>query len=321
MAKRCTVFRAGGYGDVLIAGSTFPHLVDAEYRLTLVTSAKGEEVMRHDPHLASIAIVDVLAMNAGERRDLWAALAGECERFINFSEALEGELLATRLQSKYDWPHALRHARMNGSYLELAHDVAGVPHDYRQRFYATDAERAEARAWRELMPRLVVIAMGGTGVNKFWPGVFEFAWRLVNARADMHVAVIGDLKGGHFLAHERLHVIGQQWPVRQAFALALEADLVIGQETGLLNAVAMEPMPKVALLSHSSPQNLTAHWRNAWPFWGGVDCWPCHRLQFDWSGCRRDAETGAAACQAAIAPARVLDLADQLLDCELRRAA
>ena len=321
MARRCVVFRGGGYGDLLIAASTFPHLAAAGYALTLVTSAKGEEVMRHDPHLSAIAIVDVLTMNAVARRELWAALEDKCDKFINFSEALEGELLATQLQPKFWWPHALRHARMNGSYLELAHDVAGVPREYRQRFYATADESSAARALRADKPRLVVIAVGGTGVNKFWPGVFELAWRLVKAHDDVHVVVIGDMKGGHFLAHERLHVIGDAWPVRQAFALALKADLVIGQETGLLNAVAMEAMPKIVLLSHSSPENLTTHWRNTWPVLGNVDCWPCHRLQFDWSGCRRDGETGAAACQAAVSPARVLTMAERLLDGGLRQAA
>jgi hypothetical protein len=60
-------------------------------------------------------------------------------------------------------------------------------------------------------------------------------------------------------------------------ALAQVADVVVGQETGLLNAVAMEPMRKVVLLSHSTHENLTKHWVNTEALTGDVPCYPCHR--------------------------------------------
>ena len=37
---------------------------------------------------------------------------------------------------------------------------------------------------------------------------------------------------------------------------------MIGPDTGLMWGVAMEAMPKIMLLSHASPENITKHWTN-----------------------------------------------------------
>jgi ADP-heptose:LPS heptosyltransferase len=215
----------------------------------------------------------------------------------------------------------MRQRYMNGNYLEATHQVAGVPQDYRQRHYATPAELVQAREWRAGMPRLVVAAATGSGVNKIWPGLFEYVWRIVDRNPDAHVAVIGDLKSAKLYEHPRIHELGQTWPIRRGLALALVADVVIGQETGTLNAVALDTMPKIVLLSHSSPENLTKHWENAWTMHGDVDCYPCHRLHSDWSGCRQDPETQLAACQSKITPMAATLLTERLLGIEHRAAA
>lgn len=311
-AKRCIVMRYGGYGDVLIGASTFPHLKAQGWHLTVYTGEKGAEVLKHDPHVDRVVSHDVVGWSNGDLRSLARYLRQRCAKFVSFSETFEGLLLADPRRANFWWSHEMRQRYMNGSYLEAAHTAAGVPQEYRQKFYATPEELEHAEGWRAGMPRLVVIAASGSGVNKFWPGVFEYAWRLANLPG-VHVAVVGDLQGGSFVEHERLHVLGTSWSVRKTLALAQAADLVIGQETGVLNAVAMEPMPKIVLLSHSSPENLTSHWQNTATLAGAVACHPCHRLHANWEGCSKDPETKLAACQAAIPPARALELTKQLL--------
>jgi hypothetical protein len=84
--------------------------------------------------------------------------------------------------------------------------------------------------------------------------------------------------------------------------------VVIGCETGVLNAVAFESNRKVVLLSHSSHENLTKHWRNCHALSPvGIGCYPCHRLHMTWEFCQQDTDTGAALCQVAIPPQHVYD--------------
>ena len=95
---------------------------------------------------------------------------------------------------------------------------------------------------------------------------------------------------------------------------ALHADMVIGPETGVLNAVSHEPMPKVCFLSHSTVENLTRDWNNTKSLWarethcpgrGQNEVAACHQLHYDWSHCKQASgedglPMGIAQCQAEI---------------------
>jgi hypothetical protein len=74
----------------------------------------------------------------------------------------------------------------------------------------------------------------------------------------------------------------------------------VGQETGLLNSAALEPVPKVVMLSHSSATNLTRDWVNVRALSGAVPCYPCHQIHYTHAHCPQDEATKAAKCQAAI---------------------
>jgi hypothetical protein len=91
------------------------------------------------------------------------------------------------------------------------------------------------------------------------------------------------------------------WSIRNALAFAQVADLVIGPETGVLNAVSMENNAKILFLSHSTVKNLCRDWNNTIAFAAvEVPCYPCHRLHttgFEY--CTRHAD-GCAACAVAI---------------------
>jgi ADP-heptose:LPS heptosyltransferase len=93
------------------------------------------------------------------------------------------------------------------------------------------------------------------------------------------------------------------WNIRQTMGLAHLCDLVIGPETGVMNAVAMQSMPKIVLLSHSSVENLTRDWINTYSvFSTKTPCAPCHKMIYDWSQCVRDEASGTAQCQVDIHP-------------------
>ena len=89
--------------------------------------------------------------------------------------------------------------------------------------------------------------------------------------------------------------------IRETLAFIPHADLVIGPETGVLNAAAMLPVPKIVFLSHSSEKNLTRDWRNctAFPSQGCPDS-PCHRMHYSHDYCPQDEDTLASLCAAAL---------------------
>jgi ADP-heptose:LPS heptosyltransferase len=105
-------------------------------------------------------------------------------------------------------------------------------------------------------------------------------------------------------------VIGMKRPFRDAAAIALEADVVIGQDTGLMTAAAMERNRKVVLLGHSSAEQITKYWSNTISIEPTqVPCHPCHIVHKVWGTCNQDEATKAAKCMAVITPAAVLEAA------------
>ncbi len=318
-AKRCIAVRYGGFGDVLMAASTFPLLKEQGWHLTVYAGVKGAEVLRFDPHIDRLIVHDILGTTDRELTNLWRYLRTRCAKFVNFSQTVENLLLADPRRQNFYWPQEMRHRYMNTNYLEAMHEVACVSAVYRQRFYPTDAERIWAADWWKKADGSfrVVVAATGSGVNKIWPGLFEYVGRLAMRHEKVNVVVLGGLHSAKLLEHERIHELGETLSIRRSLALALQADLVIGQETGILNAVAHEPMPKIVLLSHSSEENLTKNWVNTEVLIGQVPCYPCHRLHSDWSGCNQDPLTKFAACQSAIEPMAAVELTERMLGIEV----
>jgi len=89
------------------------------------------------------------------------------------------------------------------------------------------------------------------------------------------------------------------WPIRRLLSQIRFCDIIVGPDTGPMWSVAMESVPKIMLLSHASPENITKYWRNTTTLHADqsrVDCWPCHRLIDSPDHCRVNASGNAAAC-------------------------
>lgn len=305
--KRAAILRPGAYGDVLWTSSPIRHLKARGYHVTLYTEERGAEVMKHNPDVDRFVVFGAEQIPKGFSSEYFAHEAKKYDVAINLVESVERNALAWPTDTRYFWPDAVRRKVFAGNYLELIHDLAGVPYEFHQRFHASAEELEEAKAWRRDncgAERMVVIAPSGSTAPKFWPHVEELAGML--AAEKTHAVILGDLRGMEIAAGEYVHPVGMAWPIRRAMSLALVADAVVGEETALTNAVAMEPMRKVVLLSHSTVENLTKHWVNTVSLTGAVPCYPCHRIHQTFERCPRDEASGTAACQAAISAFEVM---------------
>jgi hypothetical protein len=208
----------------------------------------------------------------------------------------------------------------SANYLEITHDIADVPYEFASRFYPTDEERAWALDRRaEIAAPVIAWVLHGSAMHKASPHIQHVvSWLL--QRSPCEVVLLGDRSIGSKLAagiiskvgesapgeiHRIRNMAGEQWTRRQALAFSQVADCVVGPETGILNAVALEMMPKVVYLSHSSRDNLTRTWVNTTalaPPSSAAPCYPCHMMHQDWSTCHQDPETGAALCAAGVTP-------------------
>lgn len=308
--KRVCIVRYGGFGDMLQAAGLFPLFKAEGYHVTVMTTPKGQDIIRHDPNVDAWIIQDENQVPNPALHDYWAAWERRFTRFVQLSESIEGTLLAMPGRANHAWPHAVRHRHLNRNYLEWTAELAQIDGIPKGRFYPTPAEmeRATAQLARHGGDDSfhVVFALAGSSVHKFTPYQDAVIARLLIERPEAVVYLVGDeackiLETG-WEQEPRVVCLSGELSIRDTLTLAQCADLVLGPETGVLNAVAFEAMPKIVLLSHSSHENLTKHWQNCIPLAGEVPCYPCHRLHYGSRFCPQDEATGAALCQMAIWP-------------------
>lgn len=325
--KIVALMKLGAHGDALWASSVLPGLKEQGYYTIMYTQETGEEVLRHDPHIDRlIKFESRVPMN--ELGDLFLWMEKKYKQCRILVECVEGTLLPSPQKIQYWFPLEMRHRLMNHNYVEFHHMRAQVPLAPRVKFYPNEDEKRWANKLRsEMKERVVVLVPNGSSLSKSWPYSGQFARRLLE-RKDVTLVVLGDERGMDFNDledHKRFLKVGMGWNIRQAMTFAQLADVVVGQETGILNSVSHEPdVHKVVLMSHSSVENLTRDWPNVTTFREFPACAGksgCHRLHYDWQGCNQEPITKAALCQAMIKCDDVLAAVNAELDKTTKAAA
>lgn len=326
--KSACVVRYGAIGDALQAGCIVAALKREGYHITYMCEPLGEQVMRHDPNIDEFVVQDPDQVPNLELQLYFAHWRPRYDKFVNLCESIEGTLICLPGRAKFEFPHAVRHKLCNINYHEFMCDLAELPLHAEHHFYPSDEERAWAEARVEeigkqqnpdwqigkkwVKPFVILWALSGSGVHKFYPHQDAVIARIMLEIPHAHVIATGgpecEILEVGWENEPRVHCTSGKLQLRQALALAQQCDLVVGPETGILNSVAFESMPKIVLLSHSSEENLTKHWVNTESIYTKVTpCYPCHQLHQDRSRCPQDKETGAAQCQADIPPGDVWD--------------
>jgi hypothetical protein len=211
-------------------------------------------------------------------------------------------LLTIRNRINDTYPPKVRHQLCNVNYLEYQHFIAGLPYDAedrRMRFYPTEAERAWALREREKYGEfLLVWSLSGSSVHKHWPHLDACLSGLLLDFPEIQVVFVGG-KDGVIIEQgwektPRVTCKSGKWDIRETLAFVQTADAVVGSETGVLNSVAHEPMPKVVFLSHSTQENLTRDWENTHSLAsvgtvcqgrGNDEAPACHQMHYGWDKC------------------------------------
>jgi predicted SAM-dependent methyltransferase/ADP-heptose:LPS heptosyltransferase len=300
-AKTCGLVRYGAIGDMMQAASAIAALKEQGYYITLYCAeGPGEEAIRGNPHVDEYYI-----QGRGQVPDqalplFWANERVKYDKWVNLCESVEGGLLAMTDRPVDTYEPAVRHAMLDWNYVDRQHLIAGVPDaEHRIHFYPTPAEAKWAKTEKQALGEfLVVWSLAGSSVHKTWPWLDNVISGLLIDFPEVSIVFLGGADGvvleQGWDSALRVHRRSDKYSVRESLSLAQVADVVIGPETGVLNAVSMEEMPKVIFLSHSTQENLTKHWVNTHSLASvgtvckgrGNDAAPaCHRLHHGWARC------------------------------------
>jgi len=326
--KTALVVRYGAYGDLMMASSVWTGLKKQGYHVTVFASPPGSDVITEDPNIDKLVLFDVDQVPNANLGDFWGVQKKKFDKFVNLCESVEGTFLALSNRAQHQWSPILRHKMMNGNYLQFQHELGGVPHDPQIKFFATVEEKRWAEETRHKMKADLVImwSLAGSSVHKTWSGLDNIIASIMIEFPSAHVVLVGGhdcqiLEAG-WENEPRVHKMSGVWKMRQTLAFLEQCDLIIGPETGVLNAASCMDVSKVCFLSHSSYENLTRDWKNviaiasektSCPGRGENEAPACHQLHYGWAHCKKDEKTGTAQCQADISVEEVWNHVDWCL--------
>lgn len=328
--KTACLSRYGAFGDMIQMTTVFPGLKEQGYKICVNTTPKGLEILRNDPYIDEFLIQENEHVPNTDLDRFWAYLSGKFDKFIMLSESVEGALLALPGRRQFRWNQQFRHLVMNVDYLEGTHAIAEVPYNPQPKFHRSNGERKWAHKYRAKLGfnnTVIMWSIAGSSVHKVYPHMHTVMARLLHLHKDVRIILVGDelssVIESPWVNEKRVIRKCGKWSIRQSLSMAKECDMVVGSETGVMNAVSFEDVAKVLMLSHSSPQNIGGSWPNTTTIEPeNTDCYPCHKLHYGFNTCQRDEETGTAKCAAATNPDDVFNaIEDQYFDLKERKAA
>lgn len=334
--KTACVVRYGAYGDMIMATSVLAGLKEEGYHVSLFCSPPGSDVILHDPNIDEIVLFDKDQVPNADLGAFWKHQRTKYDKWVNLSESIEGTFLALPGRTQHEWKPLLRHKLMNFNYIEFAHLQAGLPlHPERVKFYATAEEKAWAKKFRQKTGEFTIVwSLAGSSPHKTWGGLDNIIASVLVTDPRWHIVLVGAgdamlLQAG-WDRDPRVHKMVNQWTMRETMSFLEQADIVIGPETGVLNAAAQLDAIKLLFLSHSSHENLSRDWKNtvafssentSCPGRGENEAPACHQLHFSFEFCKLHS-SGVAQCQADISIQEVwLELDQAMQEVTYKRRA
>jgi len=299
--KEALVIRYGAFGDAIWATPILRELKKQGYYIVYNTSEIPAQVVRENPNIDEFLIQEGESIPMSDDEDYWKYIGQSFDKVVNLCGQVEDKLLRVEGRTGYEWPHKKRHERCNKNYIDTLMAAAGFPDkkgELPELFFTHEEEAAAQTYMKGLEDRFVVLwSLSGSSLHKIYPHAEKVGKILSSTFDDIEIITVGDdmcrimewdaphtqNKSGHFT-------------IRQSMLLTKYVDLVIGPETGILNAASCYDTPKMVFLSHSSEENLTKYWKNCIALHPeGCPCHPCHQLHFSKS-CPLGATGTAALC-------------------------
>ena len=291
--KTVCVLRWGAYGDAIIATVLFPLLKADGYEIHFHCTKRTRDVTKYNPYIDKWILYETDSVPNDELGVYWDNLSQQYDKFINLSGSIEGSLLIPDYYADSALSKKARHERCNINYYDRTLELGGYGHITGRsgELYFSSSEEKLAKKKRHKYRDKFIIAwtLSGSSLHKAYAYTEYVFGSILNNMPEAMIFTLGDALCEffevEFQSHPRFKGLAGKQSIRKSLILTKYADLVVGAETGVLNAAACFNTPKIVLLSHSSKENLTKYWTNTTALHALVPCYPCHILHFDSKSC------------------------------------
>jgi ADP-heptose:LPS heptosyltransferase len=320
------ITRWGGIGDIIQATSLLPGLRKQGYKVAWNIQQGEHTWVREDPNVDLFVLQRKNLVSNEKLPAYWKKLGQFFDKHVQLCGSIEGTLLLhPNVNRDYlTSSHEERHAKMNKNYLEHIHEMAGLPFEFAMRFYPDSNEvkwaKAQEKKFRRGGRKIVLISLSGSSVHKVYP-YWDKVIQALGIMGGCTVVTVGDVACQILeIGWEKFPFVKRRsglWSVRQTLTFIEHCDVIVGTATGVMNAAGQRGVPKVLMLSHSSVENLSKHWKNTFNIVPAeARCHPCHKMHLNSNTCNQLTSMGhrGAWCAHVIQPEEVMSAIRLQLD-------
>jgi len=319
--KTALIIRYGAYGDMVMITPVIKRLKELGYKVILNTSKRGMEILQHDTNIDKMIPYNDESVPIDKLNEHWKKVKEKIKPdwFCNFTESIECNVALHPIQPMYIYPKEERYERCNRNYYDVTEEWAGLEGcDKIPSLYFTKTEKEDAKYILKDGKINILWAMSGSGRQKVYPWVdYVMGELFLKYKEKIHIITIGDEKCQllESLIDRNITNLSGKITMRMSMCLTGLVDLVISPDTGVLHASGCYETPKIALLGHTTGENITKYFKNAYPIEANCACAPCFRLIYDHGiQCPVEPVTKAAWCMAeGISPEIVFNKIDEVI--------
>lgn len=296
----------------------FKELKREGYHVTANISKDAMKVLMHNPYIDEFMVEDISKLKIKDRSldDYWGKISKGFDRVINLSGTIEEDLLRPESRDTFFDTKEKRHADCNKNYYDYTLEKAGYP-DIKGRngelhFTKNEHKQAQKKMMKYKDKFVVLWSLSGSSYHKVYPYAEYVACEFLERYPNTVVITVGDIACQLLeWEHPRTICKSDRWSIRESMIMTKYVDLVVGTETGILNAVGCYDTDKVILLSHSSHENLSKYWENCYPVQADVPCIECHQLHEELKSCPLG-DLGVPICMENLMPNVVLNTVEKV---------
>src|SRR6267154_598054 len=299
-------------GDFIQTTPVLKKLKQEGYHVTVNGSEIAREVLKYNPYVDEILVqmkdyVPNKGVTSGPLMEYWKELGSKYDRFVNLTGSAEESLIVPdnkvmvmMEQLGMEHPELNEENKFYNTIRAIQKQVGATNYydnhlakaGYSDRgmngeLFFSDQEEIMAQGFRDKYPgRFIVMwVLSGSSYHKRYPYFQQVAQELIVKNPDILLISVGDIECSLIERSESNRYLPRagRWALRTTLHMTKYVDLVVGPETGILNAAGCFDTPKITMLSHSSHDNLCKYWTNDFciaPDPKEVFCHPCHTLHF-----------------------------------------
>ena len=307
------ISRLGGIGDCIIVTPLIRYLKQRGDEVYMLTSEQGMEIFKNNPHITKLHLHEKDSIPNKVLDDYFESIrqAWECDKHIGLSESIEVNVALYPSSPRYKYPLYERKELCDKNYYEATFVFANLKNTdeeditlhanhvkfwangkyagfYRPEMFFDDAEQREmAKFFSHHLGKFVVIwVLSGSQRSKTYPYYAQVINKILQTYKDVVVITVGDEKCQILeqpFNDKRVIKKSGIWAVRESILACKHASLVISPDTGILHGAGCFDTPKIGLLTHTSVENITKHFKNDYSIECDhqlITCSPCYQLHY-----------------------------------------